>query len=217
MPMDTSDGRRVQKRNAATSGTLSRYFVAASIGAGLTACGCGVGASDSGDALAERCSPDRPALMDAPWEPYCQPEPCADECGSVDGAVQCCVDRYGRGVADPTWDGISYLDDPKDGCGPEVYAPVEFLSPRAAVCVAQVHGMSSGIWSCDVELSCSVTGVIGPSYLVTNTTEDPCSLQVPGEGAGESVLLDALSGVVQASGPTYYSMPDCLPREETAE
>lgn len=97
---------------------------------------CAASQTDTGDDL-DQCGPTSLA------EEGCPIDPCAAECSSVASGISCCVEAYGRGNFDDF--NLERLMDACSGsdCDPDLY-----LSPDAALCVAQVYGLESGIGWC---------------------------------------------------------------------
>ncbi len=99
----------------------------------------------SGCGTKEQCGLDHPPSGSGCWS-----NKCALSCGSTEEAVACCVRRGGRGVVQGS---VALLGD--SGWWDEG-TPAAVLSPEAAMCIAQVHGLPSDVL-CGTSLVIDVT------------------------------------------------------------
>jgi hypothetical protein len=76
-------------------------------------------------------------------EEGCLIDVCASTCTSVESGIACCVESYGHGGFDD-----SNLERLLGGCSGDGCDQDLYLSPQAALCAAQVHGLESGIGWC---------------------------------------------------------------------
>jgi hypothetical protein len=76
-------------------------------------------------------------------EEGCPIDSCAAGCSSVEAGISCCIDTHGRGNFD-----ANNLERLTNGCSGSNCEPEEYVSPRAALCISQVHGLESGVRWC---------------------------------------------------------------------
>jgi hypothetical protein len=98
---------------------------------------CAASQPESGHDTAGSCGPQ--SLV----EQGCPIDTCALECSSVATGMSRCLDTYRRGNFD-----AYNLDRLTSGCSGTDCDPDQYLSPEASLCIAQVHGLESGIRVC---------------------------------------------------------------------
>lgn len=121
----------------------------------------------------------------------CPLDACAQDCPTAEVGVACCVAAHGYG----NFDAVN-LDRLNAACEADECDPAPYLSPAAALCVAQVHRLEPGIGWCGASFDISARG---PQWTSRSTTLDTCE---GGAGFGDvgydAVQIDAISGAFSA-------------------
>lgn len=130
----------------------------------------------------------------------CQLDDCADSCGDADAATACCVDSHGWGLTSAEAD--LFLRE----CGGSFCDSSAYLSSGAAVCIAQVHGLSPGIGDCAAILWLTDSGA---KWTVWNVVERTCPDSGFGHSEGVVITVDAVTGEYLGLGDTSSLLADC--------
>jgi hypothetical protein len=105
----------------------------------------------------------------------------------VESGTSCCIEAHGRGDFDD-----ANLERLASICSGETCAPDLYLSPAAALCSAQVRGLTSGIGWCGSTFELAGTA---PAWTNRSTVVNECT---DGREAGdvgyEVVQVDAQAG-----------------------
>jgi hypothetical protein len=123
----------------------------------------------------------------------CPIDPCVAECTSKAAAIACCVDAHGRGLEGQSLDRLAY------DCVGEACDPDRYLSEDAAICVAEAHGMESGIGACG-------SMFMSRTWTVINQTWDGCP-DSP-QARGQAVHIDGVTGELIDTGVVVADV-DC--------
>lgn len=148
-------------------------------------------ACSTGDSARESATPDG-----------CTSEECAlDACvtgGDTTEMRECCIASHGRG-------GLAGADSEAlaASCSGEYCDEYRYLSEASARCVAQVHGLGTGIAECSARFAAQDTSGMEFTWMVWNVIDRACIDGEWGMGSGETVTLDAATGEFISSG--YYS------------
>lgn len=120
----------------------------------------------------------------------CPVSACATECNDLESGSACCIETFGRGLGDQ-------IETLTVECEGESCDPALYISEEAAVCIAQVHGMSQGINDCAAAFQYDRTEV--SRWLAANELERECSGGM-GWSSGDIFLIDARSGEFMGIG-----------------
>jgi hypothetical protein len=120
----------------------------------------------------------------------CPLDPCAWTGVDTAAGIACCIDAHGRGLTGDAAEALAA------GCQGAACDPSLYLSEEAAVCAAQVCGLSSGLGTCGGEFQLTEGG---GSWTVYNVEED-CPPGANLCGGGDVVQIDARSGECQGTG-----------------
>lgn len=127
---------------------------------------------------------------------FCPLSTCAETCTDVEEAIACCVAEGGRGL--DKWDAASLVET----CTGDECDPAAYLSADAARCVAQVHGLSSGVATCAADFM-YIPG--NAQYYVNNVDRLDCgTAERPASGSGSSRSIHAITGELLSEGHTSF-------------
>ncbi len=146
----------------------------------------------SGLCLVGAC--DRPCGPEGASTEACPIHECAQECRSVEQGIQCCIDQLGRGLP-------PHFQKRADESGASADERAGWLSPRAALCVAQVHGLPSSDLACYPLLRPETHGQVWEAASVTQACDGENT-----EYWANTIDLDVVSGEFLSAGAFGY---DC--------
>ncbi len=123
----------------------------------------------------------------------CPIDTCATLAIDEASGVACCIDSFGTGLDGEDLDALT-RDCEGDACDPSLY-----VSEEAAICAAQVCGLSGGIGEC---WGWFQYGASGGTWIVGNEQEE-CDPDANLCGGGECFQIDAATGACE--GACYWS------------
>ena len=127
----------------------------------------------------------------------CVIDSCAIDCLSIEASIDCCIETHGFGLEGDNLQRL--LDDcTGDDCDPHLY-----ISAEAALCVAQVHGLESGVGWCGGWFQSGSPA----NWMVSNRTYDGCAVGDPEMASitGDGIQIDARTGTKIATYEQYMS------------
>jgi hypothetical protein len=135
----------------------------------------------------------------------CQVLTCAieDECSSIEDAVDCCFKQFGYGVED------NYLPYLLDDCNGDDCDPAKHISSQTAICIAQTHGLESGVGWCG---GAFINNNPNFYWSIINTTEEiECTEDTDfGHKGGFEIFINSKTGEIASNGTTLvYLTVDC--------
>jgi hypothetical protein len=136
---------------------------------------------------------------EGPSEEWCPIDPCALECDSLRSGVGCCVDTHGYGL-----DGHD-LEVLEATCSEDECDDSRYISAAAALCIAQVNGLGSGVGWCGATLTSLTTEL---SWLAANTVYDGCEVGSP-NWERDVVFVDARTGEAGPVSTLYEDLMEC--------
>lgn len=140
------------------------------------------------------CGPEGPS------EQWCPIDACAASCESVEAGTSCCLDAHGYGLSETSLERL--LDDcVGDACDPE-----DYVSDAAALCIAQVNGLGSGVGWCGAGLVYNDADDV--HWYVRNTTEGGCASGDP-HTVGDTLTVNARTGEASAISTVFGSAESC--------
>lgn len=143
------------------------------------------------------CGPDTES------EEWCPIDECALGCTSIKEGTACCLDAYGMGNFDE-----ENLELLARGCTGDYCDQEQYISPAAAMCIAQVNGLGSGLGWCGSVIWAYGEDSYWSSY---SLIENRC------EGEEEGALADIIYWAVDVDAFTggdvswgkIYALAEC--------
>lgn len=123
----------------------------------------------------------------------CPLDQCAADCPPAEEAIACCAAAHGNGDFD-----AANLARLQEGCAAADCDPEQYLSPAAALCIAQAQGLAAGLGWCGATFDFEDGN---PSWTVRSQTLNNCREGLDFADVGyDAIQLDARSGALKARG-----------------